>query len=252
MKFEVECKHLDLKMSDGICDAFLAQPKADGKYPAVLFLMDAFGLRSYLSEMAEQLASEGFIVLQPNILYREHRSPMISLKFPLKLEDMPQAREQIVPLVRKYDPELGLKDAEVFLGFLSSQKNFNGKIATTGYCMGGSLSLRIAARYPDRIQAAASFHAGGLGSEAPSSPHLLLPKIKGKVFVAHADNDQSMPQEQIEKFDKAFSDANLEGRTTLYRGAVHGFTMKDLPAYYPKALEQHWTDLLNLIRLLQN
>src|SRR5690349_12063244 len=108
MKLEVKIENFDIPAPGGTCDFLISQPTENGRHPAVLFLMDAFGLRPYLSEMAETLASKGYIVFQPNILYRSKRSPMISLPFPLRPDDMPAARNEIIPLARGYDPELGL------------------------------------------------------------------------------------------------------------------------------------------------
>jgi carboxymethylenebutenolidase len=249
MKLKVVSKKFDLQMADGVCDAFFTRPEKPGKYPAVLFLMDAFGLRPYLSEMAEILASNGYLVLQPNILFRAKRSPMLSLSFPLKVEDLPAARDEIIPLAKGFDYELGLTDAQFYLDYLSAQTEFNGKIGVTGYCMGGGLALRVAARFPERVQAAASFHAGRLVTEAPDSPHHLLAKIKAQIYVAHADNDGSMSPEQIHIFAEALLTSKIRGHAELYRGALHGFTMADLPAYNAEALSKHWIHLLGLFRV---
>jgi carboxymethylenebutenolidase len=251
MKLETRGQKFDIKTKDGICDSFFAEPTTAGKYPAVLFLMDGFGLRPYLNEMALKLAAEGFIVLQPNLLYRSSRSPVIKKSFPLTTDDMPEARAQLMSLIKVYDPEKGVEDVGQFLDFLSQQKNFNGKIGLTGYCMGGSLALRSAARYADKISAAASFHGGNLATEAANSPHLLLPQIKAKIYVAHADNDGSMPPEQIERFQKAVSDSKVQAKVELYKNALHGFTMADLPAGNAESISRHWTELLNLFSSLK-
>lgn len=251
MKHEVSTQFLDIPTNDGSCDAFLASPKGTGPFPAVLFLMDGFGLRPYLNEMAVRLASEGFIVLQPNILYRAKRSPIVDLQFPLSPDQMPQARDQMLPLVKSFNPEKGVEDIGLFLDLLSKQAHFNGKIGVTGYCMGGGLALRAAARYNDKIQAAASFHAGNLATEAADSPHTHLSKIRAAVYVAHADHDGSMPPEQMERFQKAVDASGLNAKVEMYPGAPHGYTMKDLPAYRADALERHWKELLKLFSSLQ-
>ena len=76
------------------------------------------------------------------------------------------------------------------VAFLDSQKavNKNKKIGTQGYCMGGALVMRIAAAIPDRIGAGASFHGGGLVTDQPSSPHLLIPRMKARLYIAVASN----------------------------------------------------------------
>lgn len=247
-------RHLDIAAKDGLCDCFVAYPEGSA-VPGVLLLMDAFGPRAYLYEMAQTLASQGHYVLLPNIFYRHTRAPVLKMKFPLRPDDMDEARSVIVPLARGYDPEAGLADMAHLLNFLKKQKEVSGNgIGVTGYCMGGSLALRTAARFPDDVAAVASFHAGGLATDALNSPHLLLGRIRAEIYVAHADHDPGMPPEQIEKFGQALEKAALENkkpgtdRAELYQGALHGFTMADLPAGNAQALTRHWNELFALFQ----
>lgn len=99
-----------------------------------------------------------------------------------------------------------MRDAGAYLGFLAEQDEVTaGPVGVTGYCMGGALSLRTAATYPDRVAAAASFHGGRLATDAPDSPHLLLDRLRAEVYVGHADNDSSMPPEQITRLEEALA-----------------------------------------------
>ncbi len=237
---------IDIKTPDGVCDSYIAYP-GDSTYPAVILYMDAFGPRKYLYEMAQKLATHGYYVLLPNSFYRTRRAPVVDAKFPIKPENMPDAHKMIMPLFQTFKPEFAMRDAGVFLDFLSKQKNVaSGKIGTTGYCLGGGLAIRTAAQYPDRIGAAASFHGGNLATDTADSPHRLLNKIKARLYVAIADNDKSMPPEQIERFKVAVNESGVHCKTELYSGAQHGFTMADLPAYNETALNRHWTNLINL------
>ena len=171
---------IDIKTQDGVCDAFIAYPDGDNRYPAILFYMDGYGRSDYLYEMAKTIASRGFYVLLPNMLYRVRRAPISDITFPVKAEDMPEVAKKIMPLFQKFNPELGMKDTAVFLDFLSQQKQvLPGPIGTTGYCMGGGLAIRAAIRYTDDIAAAASFHAGNLAIDAPNSPHLSTQSYQG-------------------------------------------------------------------------
>jgi carboxymethylenebutenolidase len=248
-----EMKPASIQTSDGICDVHVARPKQAGSYPAVLFLMDAYGPRDYLYEMIGRLADSGYIVLLPNLFYRQKPAPVISMSFPISKDELPAARAEIMSLFQNYNyEEVLLKDIPVFLKFLSEQSGFNGQTGITGYCMGGSLALRSAAQYPEKIQAAASFHAGKLATHEKDSPHLFLPKIKAEVYVAHADQDASMPEEQIQIFNKAFLEAGLKDKTEKYEGALHGFTMADLPPGNAVAIEKHWANLLTLFKKLQS
>jgi carboxymethylenebutenolidase len=243
----MKTQNIEIKTTDGICDSYIAYPGND-KYPAVLLYMDAFGPRPYLYEMAQKLAAEGYFVLVPNLFYRVKKAPVVDLKFPLQMQDMPEAFKTLGPLFQTFSAENALRDAGVFLDFLAQQKNVaSALVGATGYCMGGTLAIRTAARYPNRIAAAASYHAGNLASEAPDSPHRLLKEIKSELYVAHADNDQSMPPEQIKRFREALEGSHMKFKAELYEGAAHGFTMADLPAYNKAALERHWDSLFDLL-----
>jgi carboxymethylenebutenolidase len=240
---------VDIKTQDGICDAFVAYPEDGKQYPAVLSLMDAYGLRDYLYEMAKKIAAQGYYVLTPNLFYRLRPAPVLDVKFPVKAEDMPTVKPKLMALFQGYSPVMqGVPDIGVCLDFIAQQKQAQpGKVGLTGYCMGGGLAVRAAAQYPDRIAAVTSFHAGNLATEEPASPHLQIGKIKAKVYIAHADNDQSMPPEQIARLDAEIKKSG-HGliQTELYPGAVHGFTMADLPAYSEAYCNKHFDKVFEL------
>lgn len=242
---------IDIKTQDGNCDAFIAYPGDKGPYPAVLFFMDAYGPRAYLYEMAKTIAARGFYVLLPNMFYRVRKAPVVDIKFPVRPEDIEAARKQIMPLLQVFTPELGMRDADVFLDFLAQQKQVRpGPIGVTGYCMGGGLAIRTAANYPDRVAVAASFHGGSLATEAPNSPHLLLKKIKAELYIAYAQNDKTMPPEQVERMRRALEESGIAYEAEVYSGTSHGFTMADLPAYNEAGLKRHWEKLFKLFERL--
>jgi carboxymethylenebutenolidase len=245
--------NVDVRTADGVCDAYLAFPEQGGPHPGVVLCMDAFGLRDYLREMTEELAGHGFVVLTPNLFYRTGRTPVLDIRFPVKPEEFTAAFPKIMPLLQGYEPELAMRDMSAFLDYLLGLKQVSGRgIGLTGYCMGGRIALRAAARYPDRVGAVASFHAGRMVSDAPDSPHLELGNIRAPTYMAHADQDASMPPEQIAAVEKALKDGKVPYRAELYRGALHGFTMRDLPAYNAEAVERHWERLLGLFKCLIN
>ena len=174
---------IDIKTRDGICDVFIAYPDENDLYPGVLFYMDGFGPRTYLYEMAKTIASYGYYVLLPNLLYRVRRAPVVDVKYPVRPQDMPEVIKLLMPLFKTYDPESGVQDAKAFFDFSYHQKQVRpGKIGITGYCMGGGLAVRTAARYPDRVAAVACFHAAKLATDAPDSPHKFLSLIKAELI----------------------------------------------------------------------
>jgi carboxymethylenebutenolidase len=240
---------IDIPAPGGTCDAYVARPDGAGPFPAVLLYMDAYGLRPYIAEMAERLAGMGYYVLAPNLFYRKSRSPVFDIQFPVKIEDRERSFGLIRPVIMSMTLANSEADAGCFLDFLAKQKEVKkGPVGITGYCMGGTLALRVAAWFPDRICAAACFHGGNLATDAPDSPHLGAPKMRCEVYVAHADNDQSAPPEQISRLHKALTDADVRFEAELYEGAMHGFTMRDLPPFNEQALERHWEKLSALLK----
>ena len=241
---------IEIQTADGLCDAWLAQPNSKGPWPGVIFSMDAVGPRSTLKDMAERLASSGYVVLLPNLFYRMKHAPIVSgVNFPAQVADLPKILEQIMPLVESFDSQKGLEDMGVFTEFLAKQPQVrSGKLGIFGYCMGGAMAIRTAARYPEKFAAVASFHAGGLVSDDQNSPHRLLPTIQASLYVGHADQDPHMNSDQIQVFDRAVAAMAAPHKTELYTGAHHHFTMVDLPAYNADAAERHWKRLLQLLK----
>jgi carboxymethylenebutenolidase len=233
---------------DGLADALLCQPADGGTYPAVLLYMDAFGLRPRLREMAERIAAGGYLVLVPNVFYRHGRAPLVDLPDLTKPESRTKMMAAVGEFMRELTPERAMRDANAYLDFLSSHEvSDKGRVGLTGYCMGGALSLRTAGWFPDRVAAAASFHGGRLATDAPDSPHLLADRIEAELYFAHADHDQSMPREQIERLEQALDAADVRYRSELYSGAAHGFTMADTAAYNEAATDRHWSELFALL-----
>lgn len=241
-------KQIDIQTPDGICDSFVTCPDGAGPYPALIFLMDAYGPREWLYQMAENIAAKGYYVLLPNLFYRFKKPPIIDLKFPIRMEDLPEAQKQILAFIQQYKYQQALEDLNVFIEFLNQQPGVKkGKMALTGYCMGGNLAIRAAETYPDQFAAVASFHGGKLATADPDSPHLLVNQIRANLYIAHADQDKSMGPEQIKQLDEALKKTNLQYEAEVYQGANHGFTMLDLPAGNQAALQRHWTKLFSLL-----
>jgi carboxymethylenebutenolidase len=237
---------VDITTADGVADAYLSRPDGpEGPLPGVLFLMDAFGLRPRIEEMADRIAAHGFVVLAPNILYRSGRSANVEIP---DLED-PAQRDpffaRLGPAMAELTPERIVSDGGAYLDYLSELAS--PPFAITGYCMGGRTGWRIAAAYPERIAALGAFHAGGLVTAEQDSPHLSAGRISAELYLGHADNDQSMTPENVSALEKALDEAGVSYRSELYEGAAHGYTMSDTAAYDEAAAERHFGELFALL-----
>ncbi|MBO3748762.1 dienelactone hydrolase family protein [Streptosporangiaceae bacterium NEAU-GS5] len=240
--------NVDIPTEDGVADAYLAYPDDQAAHPAVLFYMDAWGLRPRLREMADRLAEAGYTVLVPNVLYRQGRAPVLDLPEHIGAEDRPALFEKLIPIMRRLTPELAMRDAGAYLAWLAAQPQvIDGPVGVTGYCMGAGLALRTTGTYPDRVAAMAGFHGANLAGDAADSPHMLADRITAELYFGFADQDPSMPAEQIERLGKALDSAGVRYRSEVYAGARHGYTMADTAVYDADATERHWTALLDLL-----
>jgi carboxymethylenebutenolidase len=235
---------IDVTMPDGVADAYLARPDEEPR-PAVLLVVDAYGLRAQIERMADRIAARGFVVLAPNVFYRVGRAPVVSLD---GIGD-PDRREQVfgrvMPLVRELTPERIVRDGGAYLDRL--EQLGRGPVAIAGYCMGGRAGWRIAAAYPERVAALGGFHVGGLVTDADDSPHRSAGALAAEVYLGAADNDRSMTPEQIAALEHALAAAGVRYRSEVYGGAAHGYTMADTPAYDEAAAERHYDELFALL-----
>ena len=251
---EVVETNVDIKTPDGTCDAAFFHPKS-GSHPGVLIWPDAFGLRPATRGIAKRLAAEGYSVLVPNPFYRVSKAPFTDASN-FNFQN-PTDMAKIRPLMASVNaPGNAEKDAAAYVAFLDAQKEVTQakKIGTQGYCMGGALVLRTAATLPDRIGAGASFHGGGLVTDKPDSPHLLAPKIKARLYIGVASNDDARQPDAKDKLKEAFAAAKVPAEIEVYPGALHGWCMPDMPTqngtpiYNKPDAERAWGKLIALYK----
>lgn len=236
---------IDAPTHDGTADAYLSKPDDGERHPGVLLIMDAFGLRSQIQGIADRIAERGFTVLAPNVFYRDARSPIFP---PEELAD-PQRRgalfERIRPMIAALTPQRIASDGAAYLDKL--EELGRGPIAIAGYCMGARLGWRIATAHPQRVAALAGFHAGGLVTDDPKSPHFSAAELTAEVYLGHADNDPSMTPQQIATLEQALTEAGVTYTSEVYEDAAHGYTMGDSPAYHQQGAERHFRELFALL-----
>lgn len=229
-----------IKTADGTCDAVMTHPTS-GTHPGVLVWPDIGGLRPVYRDMGKRLAAEGYSVLTVNPFYRLTKAP-VPADYPA--DQRPKLRETL------FAEGAAERDAAAYVAFLDSHASVRKttKIGTTGYCMGGPLTMRTAATQADRIGAAASFHGGGLATDAPNSPHLLVPKMKAKYLFAVADNDDQKDPEAKNKLRAAFEAAKIPAEIEVYTGADHGWCVPGSRVYNEAQAERAWARLLALFK----
>jgi len=236
---------VEIKTDDGTCDAYFVHP-AKGKHPAVLIWPDIFGLRPTFRQMGKRLAESGYSVLVVNPFYRVKKAPTAPEKADF---NDPATREALMALAGGLSPTTAAVDAKAFVTWIDKQSSVDTKkkMGTTGYCMGGPFTMRTAAMFPDRVGAGGSFHGGGLVTDKPESPHLLVPKMKAHYLFAIAENDDKRQPEAKDVLKKAFADAKLPAEIEVYP-AMHGWCPPDSQVYNAEQAEKAWSRLLALFK----
>lgn len=233
-----------IKTPDGTCDAYFVSP-AKGHHPGVLIWPDIMGLRPAFKDMATRLASAGYSVLVINPFYRVKKAPTAPEH--VDFND-PPTRQALFALAGGLSPVTAAVDAKAFIQYLDAQPSVNKKvkIGTTGYCMGGAFVFRSAAAFPDRVGAGATFHGGGLVTDKPDSPHLLIESMKAKFLVAIAENDDAKEPASKRVLQETFANAHLQAEVQVYAGTQHGWCPPDSPVYNHDQAEKAWSRLLAL------
>lgn len=240
---EVKESEVTIKTPDGNCDAHFAHP-VSGASAAVIVWPDIFGLRDSFRHMGKRLAESGYAVLTVNPFYRVQKAPTSP---PNPNFQDPATREALFKLAGQLNATTQATDGKAFIDWLDARPEVDKKrkIGTTGYCMGGPMVFRTVGNFPDRVGAGGSFHGGGLNTDAPDSPHLLIPKMKGRMLVAIAQNDDARNPESKNVLRKAFDDAKVPAEIEVYP-AEHGWCPPDSRVYDEAQAEKAWARLLAL------
>ncbi|MGD0321718.1 MAG: dienelactone hydrolase family protein [Acidimicrobiales bacterium] len=237
-------RSVEIEAADGICPAALSIPAGEGPWPAVIMFPDAGGMRDTMRQMGERLSGLGYVVLVPDFYYRNGPYDPVDMKTAFSTKE---TAEKIMGMMQGYTPDKVVSDASAFVDYLDSlPEKKPGGVGTTGYCMGGRLSLITAANLGDRIAASASFHGGGIAKEDdPNSPHHKAGAIRATVYVAGAIEDQSFADEDKELLERSLTESGVTHTIETYP-AHHGFAVPDNASYDEAAAERHWQAMENL------
>lgn len=229
---------VEVDTADGICPASLSIPEGEAPWPAVIMYPDAGGLRDVFREMGERLSALGYVVLVPDFYYRNGPYELGDMKTAFSREE---SREKVMQMMQGYTTDLAVSDAAAYVDYLNALPETEpGGVGTTGYCMGGRLSLTAAAHLGTSVAAAASFHGGGIAKAGDSdSPHHKAGSITATVYVAGAIEDQSFTDEDKKLLEKSLTEAGVPHTIETYQ-ARHGFAVPDNETYDEAASERHW------------
>lgn len=234
-----------ISTADGTCPIHVFTPVSGEGGPAIVFFMDAGGIRPAVLGMGQRLADAGYVVLLPDLFYRYGSygpfDPVEVFKGDF--------RAILGPLMATTGNQVSARDTDAFLAYLDSRSDVVGsKVGTVGFCMGGGMAIAAAGTRPDRIAAVASFHGGNLATDAPDSPHTFAPDLQATVYIAAAEHDPSYPAAMAARFEEALQGAGVEYRAETYP-AAHGWMKPDFPVFDRDAAEHGWNEMISFFDL---
>ena len=235
---------VEVTTPDGVADCYFVHPSA-GRHPAVIVWPDVLGLRPAFRAMGERLAQSGYSVLVVNPFYRDARSPVVGDGASF---GQPEIRNIVLPMARNLRAETHFTDARAIVSFLDRQAAVDTSrgIGTTGYCIGGPMVMRTVAAVPDRLGAGATFHGGGLATDADDSPHLLIPNTTAHMLHCVAANDDENDPEAKNTLREAYAAAGIPAEIEVYEGTMHGWCPPDSQVCNEAQTEGAWSRLLVL------
>ena len=216
---------------DGEMSGFLARPSGDGKYPAVLVIMEAFGLNQHIRGVATRIAGEGYVALAPDVYYRQPNAVVGYDQLPDAIRLMTSLRDDSL-----------VSDISAAVAYLQAQAFVRAdRIGITGFCMGGRITFLSACTIP-AIKAAAPFYGGGIGGLLDRADGISCPML-----LFFGDQDAFIPNDEVAKITSTLSDLKKNAEVKVYPGAPHGFFCNERDSYRADAAKDAWGRLTTFL-----
>jgi carboxymethylenebutenolidase len=226
---QVKSRSIEIEAPDGVMSAHLAEPDGSGPFPAIVVLMEAFGLVPHIRSVADRLTGEGYVALAPDVYYRQAPDNVVGY----------DQLDQAIALMQRVDDAKFVADLEAALGFLDVRENvLSSKIGVTGFCMGGRLAFLAACELPDRVSAVAPFYGGGIAGHLERAD-----RIRAPLLLFFGENDAFIPLDQVTAVRAKLDELDKEHRIKVYPGAGHGFFCDARESYDAAAAGDAWNQL---------
>lgn len=231
---QIEQLEVMVVTQDGQMSAFLCTPVGLERVPAVLLLMEAFGLTSHIQDVAARIAKEGYVVLVPDLYYRE-----LNNKF--GYDEVEQAMAMMWRLDFGKPMEADLQAA---LGYLKTRSHVNpDRIGVSGFCLGGGLTFLTACKFSAEIAAAAVFYGMVLDEWITAVENVTVP-----VYLFFGGADPFISRDRIHQIASRFQNLGKEYTLKVYPNAEHRFFCNECSSYNRLAAEDAWRELMQFFR----
>ncbi len=212
----------------GDLSGYLVQPitsNATAQLPAVVMIHEWWGLNDNIKDMANELASMGYVVLAAD-LYGE-------------VTDDPNRARELSSSVRD-NPDQAVENLQSAVQYVGSLPNVNSsRVASLGWCFGGGQSLQLALNSDENPLAATVLYYGNIDID-PNE----LAKIKWPVLGIFGDQDQSIPVDLVDQFGEALNQTGITNEIYLYPGVGHAFANPTGDNYAPEETNDAWEKTL--------
>jgi len=218
---------IDVPTPAGAFPAFLARPTGQGAAPAVLVIMEAFGLNAHIKDVARRLAAEGYVALAPDLYWRGGKGRTV------RYDQLPEA----IALMQSLKDDEVVADVAGAIAYLERQPFVRGdRIGITGFCMGGRVTFLVACELADKIKAAAPFYGGGIPIERTA-------KLKAPLLAFFGEDDPFIPLDTVEQLKAELARHRKDAEVVVYPKAPHGFFCNERDSYRPEAARDAWERL---------
>ena len=197
---------------NGEMQAYVARPKEEKKYAAVIVIHENRGLNAHIEDVTRRAALAGYLAIAPNALSTLGGTPAN--------EDEARAKFQ------ELKPEDNLQNFIKVFDYLPKRKDFNGITGCVGFCWGGAMSNNLAVNVPT-LKAAVPFYGRQPKAED-------VPKIKAALQLHYAENDQGV-NAGIGAYEEALKNNKITYELYMYPGAQHAFHNDTAPSRYNEA-----------------
>jgi carboxymethylenebutenolidase len=227
----------------GRMPAFAVHPEGPGPYAPVIFYMDAPGYREELKNICRRIARAGYFALLPDLYYR-----LGTIRVDLNRRD--DAMSTVVRASRNtLSNAMVTDDTAGMLAFLDAHEAVKpGPVGCTGHCMSGRFIVTVAARFPNRIAAAAAFYGVQIVTDQPDSPHLIADRIKAEMYLSFAEVDELVPANVVPDITAVFKRAGVKHNVEIVKGTHHGYCFPERAAHHPEAAETAFNKLTAMWR----
>jgi carboxymethylenebutenolidase len=227
---QISTTTIRLRTADGEMKCHQARPRGAGKFPAVLVIMEAFGLTDHIKDVTERLAAEGYVAIAPDLYYRE--SPNV-----VGYDQLQAA----IALMQRLDDDEVVADLQHVISHLKAQNFVNGdRLGMTGFCLGGTITCLAACKLPANIQAAVTFYGGGIADDSPRAPLKFAADLQAPILCIFGEKDPYIPLSQVKRIEDTLRALGKSFEVKIYAGAEHGFFCDDRASYQPEAAHDAW------------